>query len=267
MDRNRIKMFVAMATASPCSPSGSSWASSRSCRPRRLRGRAAGDGRGPEREHRRDDRAADRRERGHGRPEGHLGRPRAKLPSTASMPSFLNQLDSMAATSGTVVTNFTAADAQAYDPAVVAEPTETETQDAAGDTTGGAAATDAPVPADASASPEAPALVTDPSITAANFSTIAISVTVKGSYAAALDFVARIQSGDRALRSHVVRQRRFLRGRGRGECLRLLDHLRPRLRPPGRRHRPLRRQRHDAHRRRPRAPTTAPPPVSRPPGG
>jgi len=126
-----------------------------------------------------------------------LGGLELKVPSTASMPSFLNQLDSMAATSGTVVTNFTAADAQAYDPAVVAEPTETETQDAAGDTTGGAAATDAPVPAAASTSPEAPALVTDPSITAANFSTIAISVTVKGSYAAALDFVSRIQSGDR----------------------------------------------------------------------
>jgi len=119
-----------------------------------------------------------------------------EIPSTPALPAFIAQLDSMATASGTVVSDFTAGDAVAYAPEAAAVETPTETQDAAGESTG--SSTESAAPTDpAAAGATAPALVTDAAISSSNFSTIPITVTIQGNYTAALDFVSKLQSGDR----------------------------------------------------------------------
>ncbi|KIU04005.1 hypothetical protein, partial [Frigoribacterium sp. MEB024] len=58
-----------------------------------------------------------------------------------------------------------------------------------------AAGTDAA--ATAPAAPTAPDLVTDPLVTATNFSSIPITVSIQGSYAQARDFLSKLQGGSR----------------------------------------------------------------------
>ncbi|WP_209561715.1 hypothetical protein [Frigoribacterium sp. PvP032] len=115
---------------------------------------------------------------------------RASVPDAADMPELIRQLDEMADAAGVPVTSFTTADAVSYEmPASAAAPVA----DAA--TTEGADA-DAAAPA-AAAGPTAPTTFTDPAVTAANFSTIAVTVDIQGSYDQALDFVDRLQKGSR----------------------------------------------------------------------
>ncbi|TDT63966.1 hypothetical protein [Frigoribacterium sp. PhB116] len=124
----------------------------------------------------------------------------ASVPDAPDMPSLIRQLDQMAGEAGTMVTSFTAADpvsyaapASATAPAAAAAPAEgTESSEG----TDGDAAAAAAAPAEA-ALPTAPATVTDPAVTPANFSTIAVTVDIKGSYDQALDFVDRLQKGPR----------------------------------------------------------------------
>lgn len=125
----------------------------------------------------------------------------ASVPEAPDMPSLIRQLDAMAGQAGTMVTSFTAADpvsyaapASATAPAAAAASAEgTESSEGTDDSADAAAAA---APADA-ALPTAPATVTDPSVTAANFSTIAVTVDIQGSYDQALDFVDRLQKGPR----------------------------------------------------------------------
>lgn len=123
----------------------------------------------------------------------------ASVPAAPDMPALIRQLDKMAGEAGTVVTSFTAADpvsyvapASATAPAAAAPAEGTESSEGTDDSADAAAA----APAEA-ALPTAPATVTDPAVTTANFSTIAVTVDIQGSYDQALDFVDRIQKGPR----------------------------------------------------------------------
>jgi Tfp pilus assembly protein PilO len=109
------------------------------------------------------------------------------VPSQATMPAFLSEISELAGASGTTVTGFTTSDAVAYAPAAPAAAT---TDSGATGSTTDAAAPTAPVAT-------APELVTDPQITAANFSSIPITVTIKGSYGQARDFLGKLQQGSR----------------------------------------------------------------------
>jgi len=119
----------------------------------------------------------------------------ASVPADPAMPTLLRQLDEMAAGAGVTVSGFTTADAVSYEvPASAAAPAA----DASASTEGtapaeGEAAPEATTPAE----PAAPPLATDPLVTAATFSTIAVTVDVQGEYAQALEFVDRLQKGDR----------------------------------------------------------------------
>ncbi|NRD26672.1 hypothetical protein [Frigoribacterium sp. VKM Ac-2836] len=123
-----------------------------------------------------------------------LGTLTTSVPSQAALSSFLTQLDELATASGTTVTGFTSSDAVSYEPVVV----DTTATDAAAAAASDPAANDgATATATAPVLPTAPELVTDPEITASNFSSISITVSINGSYAQALDFVSKLQGGSR----------------------------------------------------------------------
>jgi Tfp pilus assembly protein PilO len=118
-----------------------------------------------------------------------LGTLQSAVPSTASISTFISEVSRLSGETDTTVTDITTADAEAYAPVAAAAPT-----DAAAEPTDGASETAA---ATEPALPTAPELVTDPAITAANFSVVPVSITVEGSYDAALDFVSALQGGSR----------------------------------------------------------------------
>jgi len=113
------------------------------------------------------------------------------VPSQAALSSFLTELDQLAGASGTTVTGFTSSDATAYEPTTTDVAAPTATDAAASDAAGTDAAATAP------AAPTAPDLVTDPLVTATNFSSIPITVSIQGSYAQARDFLSKLQGGSR----------------------------------------------------------------------
>jgi len=115
---------------------------------------------------------------------------RASVPDSADMPELIRQLDEMAEAAGVPVTSFTTADAVSYEmPVAASDPAVSEGEESSDSSA-------EPTPAEATG-PVAPAQYTDPAVTAANFSTIAVTVDVEGSYAQALDFVDRLQKGSR----------------------------------------------------------------------
>ncbi|NIJ05292.1 hypothetical protein [Frigoribacterium faeni] len=121
---------------------------------------------------------------------------RASVPDSPNMPELLRQLGEMAGAAGVPVTGFTTEDAVSYEmPASVAAPAaDASTTEGTDSSEGTDASADAPA---AASGPTAPTTFTDPAVTAANFSTIAVTVEIEGSYAQALDFVDRLQKGSR----------------------------------------------------------------------
>lgn len=118
----------------------------------------------------------------------------ASVPSTPATAAFYKEIDAVASSSGVTVTGITTAWAAAYAP-----PVSTGTTGGVPASTGTSAT---PVPsgeptAAAPTSPVAPATKTDSRITGANFSTIAVSIDVSGSFAQALQFTKGVQSGER----------------------------------------------------------------------
>ncbi|KQO47943.1 MULTISPECIES: hypothetical protein [unclassified Frigoribacterium] len=113
------------------------------------------------------------------------------VPSQAALSSFLTELDQLAGASGTTVTGFTSSDATVYEPTTTDVAAPAATDEAASDSGGTAAAATAP------AAPTAPDLVTDPLVTATNFSSIPITVSIQGSYVQARDFLSKLQGGSR----------------------------------------------------------------------
>jgi Tfp pilus assembly protein PilO len=114
----------------------------------------------------------------------------AAVPPTASLPSFITDVGTLAEGASVTVTDLTLGDAQAYTPPE-APATDVESVDADGaETTPETSSGETP-------EAEAPGVVTDPAVTAANFSSVPVSITIEGSYAAALSFVSAMQGGDR----------------------------------------------------------------------
>ncbi|WP_166789930.1 MULTISPECIES: hypothetical protein [unclassified Cryobacterium] len=112
------------------------------------------------------------------------------VPSGSAMPALVDQLDAQAVATGLMLTGMTVTEAVAYVP-VVPVVAAAPAVDAAAVP---AAVAEVPVAVPAVA-PAAPASST--AITATNFAAFPMQVTVTGSYAEVLDFVAGLQSGSR----------------------------------------------------------------------
>ncbi len=115
---------------------------------------------------------------------------RASVPSSPDTAAFMREVYAVATESDVTVSNIATGNPVAYSPPKAAtEPVPSSAPMAA--------ATAAPT-ADASpATPVAPAAVTDPKVTSANFSTIQMSIAVKGNYDQALRFTSGMQHGSR----------------------------------------------------------------------
>lgn len=117
----------------------------------------------------------------------------ASVPDSASVSSFIDELNTIAAASGMQVSSFTASDATAYSPAVSAEPATDGASASATAEPAAPATSTAAVPV----APVAPSIVTDPSITSQNLSVIPVTVAVDGTFDQALTFVKGVQAGQR----------------------------------------------------------------------
>ncbi|MEC5152208.1 hypothetical protein [Cryobacterium sp. GrIS_2_6] len=101
----------------------------------------------------------------------------ASVPSGTEMPSFVTQLDALAGSKSVTLTGMTVSDAVPYAAPAALASTGTDSA-----TTG---------------TPAAVMPVTNAQITATTFASLAVSITVTGSYAHALDFISGLQSGQR----------------------------------------------------------------------
>lgn len=115
------------------------------------------------------------------------------IPSSADTASFYKEVDRVAASAGVTVDGITTSWAAAYTPpeapAAAAGAAAEPSTEASGSAT--------PSPSAEPSTPVAAAPATDAQITGANFSTIAISIGVTGSFEQALAFTSGIQNGDR----------------------------------------------------------------------
>lgn len=112
----------------------------------------------------------------------------ASVPSGTRMPALVNQIDALAGATQVTLDGLTFSEASPYTPveapAADAEPaTEAESSPE-------------PVPAPAPPTAGVPP-ITSAQITATNFASLAITVTVTGSYGNALNFVHGLQMGER----------------------------------------------------------------------
>lgn len=119
-----------------------------------------------------------------------LGR---SVPSSADTSSFYKEVNAVAASSGVTVSGITTSWAAAYTPPA-AEPAAGTPTDSS---TASAGSTPAATPSATPSAPAAAAPVTNAQITASNFSTIAISIDVTGSFEQALAFTSGVQNGER----------------------------------------------------------------------
>lgn len=115
---------------------------------------------------------------------------RTSIPADADADGYIDGLDALATIAGVQIVGLTVDDAQVYAPAVgpdapVVEPTDTEGEDATGETD--PAATQEPYPG----------IVTSPLIDSTNFVAIPVSVSVAGDYAQIMQFVDGLQSSPR----------------------------------------------------------------------
>jgi Tfp pilus assembly protein PilO len=118
---------------------------------------------------------------------------RDSVPTATEMPAFVNQLSVLAERSGVVLTGFTVADATPYAP--VENPTAADAEaDASSDSS--ETSTDSTADA-ANASNAGIPPVTSDQITAGNFASLAVTMSVSGAYGDTLNFVNGVQSGER----------------------------------------------------------------------
>ena len=132
---------------------------------------------------------------------GALARTAQKLaesvPSGSAMPAFVDQLDAQAQAAGLTLTGMTVTEAKAYAPVPpAAAAPEAAANEAVPPTGVDVASPVAAVPA-AAALAVTGAVTPAAQITASNFAAFPMQVTVTGTYAQVLDFVASLQSGDR----------------------------------------------------------------------
>lgn len=115
---------------------------------------------------------------------------RASVPDDVETGAFITELNTVAKKTGVTVTNIVFQDPAAYVAPVTADATDSS--DSAKSTASPSAA-----PTPAASTPASPVLTTDPLITAANFTDIAVSVGIQGTYAQALAFLQGLREGDR----------------------------------------------------------------------
>ena len=119
------------------------------------------------------------------------------VPSGSAMPDFVDQLDAQAQAVGLTLTGMTVTEAQAYVPVLPEVPVAaTSTGSAAPDSEGASAAASS---AAAAATPAPVALITE-----SNFAAFPLQITVTGTYAQVLEFVASVQSGSRLFLVHGI---------------------------------------------------------------
>jgi Tfp pilus assembly protein PilO len=115
---------------------------------------------------------------------------RQSIPEGAESSALIDGINALAAATGVTINSLSLADAVAYTPpVVVATPSTTSTT-----ATPSAPATAAPA---ATVAPSAWNPTSDPSITAANFVVIPVSITSSGDWSATLAFIHGLQSGTR----------------------------------------------------------------------
>jgi Tfp pilus assembly protein PilO len=117
------------------------------------------------------------------------------IPSSADTASFYKEVDRVAGAAGVTVNGITTSWAAAYTPPEAAAPAAGSTTEPSAEAS--AAGTPSPTPSATPSTPAAATPATDAQITASNFSTIAISIGVTGSFEQALAFTAGMQDGDR----------------------------------------------------------------------
>ena len=139
--------------------------------------------------------------------QGKLAELRTSVPTGAQLPEFVAEVDALAAQNGLSLSGMTVADAEPYEPlatvvpvdAAVADPAATDPAATDAAATDDAAAS-APVAPVAPAAPEAVMAVptvTNELITAANFVTVPVTITLVGGYDQVLDFLDGLRRGER----------------------------------------------------------------------
>ncbi|TFC59889.1 hypothetical protein [Cryobacterium sp. TMB1-7] len=113
------------------------------------------------------------------------------VPNTTEMPAFVKQLGVLAERSQVVLSGFTVSDAVPY------APVEVVAAEDAGETTEPSATNRAPTEGAVDAPLAGVPPVTNAQITAGNFVSLTVTVTVNGSYGNALEFVNGLQTGER----------------------------------------------------------------------
>jgi Tfp pilus assembly protein PilO len=136
--------------------------------------------------------------------QGKLAELRTSVPTGAQLPEFVAEVDALAAQNGLSLSGMTVADAEPYEPLATVVPVDAAVADPAATDP---AATDAAATDDAASSvPVAPAApeavmavptVTTELITAANFVTVPVTITLVGGYDQVLDFLDGLRRGER----------------------------------------------------------------------
>ena len=117
------------------------------------------------------------------------------VPAGTEMPAFINQLSELAGQSQVSLAMITVTEPQAY--AEVAAPVaEAPVADVAAEGAADDAAVAAPVAAAPVSTAGVPPVV-DARITAANFASLSLQISIKGDYSRVLDFVNGLQTGSR----------------------------------------------------------------------
>jgi Tfp pilus assembly protein PilO len=118
------------------------------------------------------------------------------VPFGTNVPAYVDQLDALATASQVTLKSLTVADAVAYTPVAPVAPT---VQAAASGAAAPATPTPAPTPTETAAPVPAPGAppVTNAKITADNFASLAVTISISGTYGNVLNFVNGLQTGPR----------------------------------------------------------------------
>ena len=113
------------------------------------------------------------------------------VPSGTNAPDYVDQLDALASANQVALKGLTIADAEAYTPVALVAPVAPVPETGAPAPSPAPTATPAPI-----AAPGSPP-VTNPGITATNFASLSVQITVSGTYSNVLKFVNGLQTGPR----------------------------------------------------------------------
>ncbi len=126
---------------------------------------------------------------------GQLASLSESVPSDSAMPAFVNEINAVASATGVTVTGFSVADAKPYAPVQPPGAAAPASSSATPSPSASPAATPTPSPVPAPVAGMPP--VTSPKLTAANFSSLAVTLLVQGDYQQILSFVNGLQEGKR----------------------------------------------------------------------